>query len=307
MRRPLGRPNLWPLYYALRDARLGAGRNLVAAVSAVLVAAFAVSLAALVFLGSDATRSAARLLREQAAMRVVLTEPSEATSPAGRAEAVARRIRALPGVASARVVPPEETLAALEEAFGGTVDLGRLFPENPFPPSVAVSLTDPDEAGALAARIARWPEVDEVVYGQKYLPAVLGLADFLRRAGLASVVGFALLGLAVTVVTWQLAVLSRLAEVRVKAWMGVSPWALAGQFAAEGALLGLAGGALAAMGLILVVHRVELALATLLPWPLAPPRFGPLVVLCLASGTALGAAGASLALARLARREGVFR
>lgn len=288
--------NLWPLYYVLRDAREGTSRNPLASVAVILMIALAVTFSGGTWLALEATRSFTDLLREQAQMRVIL-------APGGAGpEALARDIRSLPGVRGVTFVSGAETLRRMESAFSGSVDLGSVFQDNPFPDSLDVDVADAARAPGLAKRIEAMPGVGQVVYGQRYLAPLLRLADAIRRIGWTAAAGFGAVALLVSIVTWQLAFLNRLPEVRIKQWMGVSPGAIRGQFVLEGALLGLAGGALAALGLVYGVSVVLANLRAVVPGlgATAAP-LGWLVAGCLLSGAALGGLGAALAHGRSAR------
>ncbi|MBX5476838.1 MAG: hypothetical protein IRZ18_06925 [Clostridia bacterium] len=295
------RLNLWPWLYMLRDVREGTSRNVLPAVALILMTALAVLFVSGVAVASRETRALVTLLREQAKMRVIVADGADAS-------ALAARIQKLDGVRAATVVPRETTFARMEQAFSSQVDLREVFADNPFPDSIDVEVADPAAIAPLVREISGLGGVDQVVYGQRYLTPLLRLAGWLGRVGWAAGAGFGLLALLVSAVTWQLALLARASEVRIKALMGVPPARIWGQFLLEGALLGLAGGTLAALALVVVTSALAsgaTALMPFLPHPAAGGA-GAWVALCLASGAALGALGAGLAVLRALRQEGMW-
>ncbi|MBE3590118.1 MAG: hypothetical protein IMW98_04750 [Firmicutes bacterium] len=289
--------NLWPLFYMLREAREGTSRHALAAVALILMTALAVLFVAGMAAASRETAALAAVLREQAKLRVIVSEGADA-------QTLAARIRMLPGVRAATVIDRRTTFARMEAAFSSQVDLRAVFEENPFPDSIDVDVRDPAAVAPLVREIARLSGVEEVVYGQRYVEPLLRLAAWLGRAGWAAGTLLALLALLVSVVTWQLAVLARGAEVRIQSLMGVPPARIWGQFLLEGALLGLAGGLLAALAMVLLQGALSAAAAMLVFLPRGTGlATGAWVGLCVLAGAGLGVLGAGLAVLRALRQE----
>ncbi|HET7558669.1 MAG TPA: permease-like cell division protein FtsX [Limnochordia bacterium] len=286
---------LWRLFYTLRDAREGVARNPLAAAAIVLIIAFAVTVAGGVWLSERGTTALAGLLEEQAKLRVFLDPSADATKLADQA-------RALPGVRTVDFVSKAETLARMNRAFSGQVDLGKAFAQNPFADSLDVEVRNAAGVEAVVQKLQGLPGVDEVVYGQNYVGPMLNFAASLRLAGSLAVAGVSLIALLVGVVTWQLALLSRLAEVRIKVLMGVRKRSVLAQFALEGVLLGLLGGLLAALGSVYGAGVAVKSVLSALPFTDAgAPPFGLMVVGSLALGLVLGGLGSLVAAGRVLR------
>jgi len=297
VRRSAGAPTraLWTLFYLLRDAREGTSRNALAAVAVVLMIALAVGFTGAIALTVRGTHSLTSLLQHQARMRVLLAPKADAASLTGK-------IRAMPGVRSVSFISKQSELARMERAFTGEVDLSQVFTTNPFPDGLDVLLSNAGEADRIAGSVSSLPGVDRVVYGAQYIRPLLRLAATLKRTGWLAATLFALVALLVSAVTWRLAILHRAAEVRTKQLMGVRPIVIHGQFVAEGALLGLIGGALAALVLVYVAGAFIDNVLTLLPIG-SPGRapYGLLAAGCLIAGVLLGAIGAVSAIGAVAR------
>lgn len=289
---------LWSLYYLFRDAREGTSRNVLAAVAVIVMVALAVGFTGAVALTVQGTRSLTTLLQHQARMRVLL----DASTDSGQ---LAPEIAALPGVRSVTFIGKQQELARMERAFTGQVDLAQVFVTNPFPDGFDVLLSGADQAAAVAASVSSLPGVNKVVYGQQYLAPLLRLSSALKRIGWLAAVGFGLVALLVSTVTWRLAILHRSAEVRTKQLMGVRPAIIYGQFVAEGTLLGLIGGAVAALVLVYVAGSFVDTVLRLLPatgYLQAP--FGALVLGSMLAGALLGSIGAISAIGAVARIAG---
>jgi cell division transport system permease protein len=289
---------LWTLYYLLRDAREGTSRNALAAIAVVLMIALAVGFTGSVALTARGTESLTSLLRHQARMRVLLTSSADPS-------VLTHRIQEMPGVRSVTFVSKQAELDRMERAFTGQVDLRAVFTDNPFPNGLDVLLSSPGRAEANASSISALPGVERVVYGQQYIRPLLRLAGTLKRTGWLAALLFGLVALLVSAVTWRLAILHRAAEVRTKQLMGVRPIVIHGQFVAEGALLGLLGGTLAAVVLVYVPGAFVDNVLTLLPIAGAHQApYGLLAAGCLAAGLLLGSIGAISAIGAVARTAG---
>jgi cell division transport system permease protein len=112
-----------------------------------------------------------------------------------------RRVESVPGVQRVRYISKDEALRGLRQVLGSQAGVTEQLPRNPLPASVEVTpgadTATPEGTRALAQRLARLPEVDEVQGGVEW---VEGLAHFQRL--------FELVGLGVGAVLALAAVLT---------------------------------------------------------------------------------------------------
>lgn len=206
---------------------------------------------------------------------------------------------------SARYVSPADALQALAVGLGEEGRVLAELRENPLPASVEVTPGGShsiEDIEVLALKLEKFSGVVEVDRGSEWMDRVVGL----RRA--ADVIGLTvlpvlLLGagvLAGSVV--RLSIHARAREIEVMRIVGATNAFVRAPFVCEGALSGLAGGMLGALGLWVLAHRLAPALAGALPLApemspqaLASPLHLSIVVL---AGTSLGVIASLLSVGR---------
>jgi cell division transport system permease protein len=219
-------------------------------------------------------------------------------------QALAERVRGLPGVGAVTLVGKQEALARFRASVGGGAALLEGLDENPLPASLEVVLApeqrSPDGLAALAAQLRELPGVDDLAYGLDWVEGYTRALAFVRGAGTVIGAVLALAALLIVANTIRLAVYARRDEIEILLLVGASRAFVAVPFLLEGFGQGALGGGLAA-GLLYAVYRFTLpglgdALAFLMGH--ADPQFlGSGAVLALvAGGAGLGVIGSSLAL-----------
>lgn len=269
------------LLFVLGETLIGLQRNVVLALAAVTTVAVSLYLlAGMLYAGHRAT-AYLDTLPGRFEMTVNL---KEGTDLAG-IRRTAKYLRRAPGVARVVWIPRDRRWAR-EKAAHPELTEGL---ENPLPDSMRVRLDDLSKGDAVAATARRMTTVDPVggvQYFREAQNAVAGWIPFLR--GIALRIGGLLLAVAGVLIlnAIRLTVESRRVEIRIMRLVGASRAAVALPFVLEGALQGVLGGALAALGLLGSQRVVEARLAemttgaSLAPFPIAPM----LGVLCAAGG-----------------------
>ncbi len=224
--------------------------------------------------------------------------------PAVPAMALARRIEAIEGVASARFIPRDEALAELKSRMAHQPALLENLVENPLPDAFEIRLK-PDEHGwerleHVAAVLRTLPEIEDVEYGQQWSGAARDIARLLRAGGLVLSGLFFVAALSIVANTIRLVIHSRREEVAVMRWIGASEPFVRAPFYLIGLILGLSGaglglGALYAAFRTLAARPELMLLAELVPYRFLTPA--PIAAILIAS-TLVGALGAHLSLGR---------
>ena len=150
---------------ALRDLRR-AGR---VAVSAIFLISLSLAALGAFWLLSSNLGQAIAQFRERVKVIVYLKrEP-----PAAEANALAERVRRMPGVAAVRYVGKTEALGTLRQVLGKDAAVADSLPQNPLPASLEITPTEEgatlEGSRALVTRLSALPETDEVGGGVEWM------------------------------------------------------------------------------------------------------------------------------------------
>ncbi|MBU1645395.1 MAG: permease-like cell division protein FtsX [Gammaproteobacteria bacterium] len=214
---------------------------------------------------------------------------------------IAERLHRFDGIASAKPVSREVTLARMK-AGAGLAEVLEALPQNPFPDAFVVNPRDerPEAMEKLAAELRKLPRVEHVQLDSAWVQRL----DALLRLGRTAVLLLALLlGVGLVAITFnsiRLQVLTSRAEIEVSRLLGATDAFIRRPYYWFGALQGLLGG-LVAWAMVFgatvwlrgpifdlaSLYRLDFALA-----PLAASDAGLMLVLA----AALGWTGAALSL-----------
>jgi cell division transport system permease protein len=216
------------------------------------------------------------------------------------------RLKAHPGVQSARLIPREDTLARMKTSEG-LADVIEALPRNPFPDAFVVTPADerPEAMEQLAADLRKLPKVEHVQLDSAWVRRLDALLK-LGRTGvllLAVLLGVGLV--AITFNTIRAQVLANRGEIEVSRLLGATDSFIRRPFQYFGALQGLSGGIAAwliAAGVTLWLRTpiAELAALYSIDFILRPlSSLDSMALLAAAAG--LGWLGASLSLRQYLR------
>jgi cell division transport system permease protein len=209
-----------------------------------------------------------------------------------------------------QLVTPRAALERLGRELGAAADALRGLGSDPLPPSLELGVPpawrDPVSLRRLSLELQKSAEVTQVDWGEAAVERLGALARALRWGGLFA---FAILLCATVVVvsaTLQLAIYARRGEVEIQKLVGATDRFVRAPFLIEGLLQGLAGAALALLGLAVVLHWVSPQLETLFAFLQVPRASGTLWGLrrtleLLGVGAGLGLMGSFLAVSRALR------
>ncbi len=239
----------------------------------------------------------------------------QATLPRERAIALGTELRQAAQTTGSNIklkfVSREEALTAMKER-AGLSDLVATLGENPLPDAYILKLANAEDASGaariekLAAELRTLPGVETVQLDAawvKRLAALLQLAT-----GLLWILGLTLCGVVVAVVfnTIRLQVVTQQEEISVSRLLGATDAFVARPFYYTGALLGLSAGALALLGVLLILNLLNEPVNELVrlygsTFQLAPLDMSAITLLLVIS-TGLGLLGAAMSVGQALRR-----
>lgn len=174
--------------------------------------------------------------------------------------ALKAELDAMDEIDEVRYVSADEAMQRFSESVPGIEQIFADLDQNPLPSSLEIRLLpqfqEPSRVEAFARRLNR-PEVADLDWSRTWVERYHGFVSMLRWSAL--VLGALLLTAAVVLVanTMGLVVHARRDELGLVALIGGTRAFAQAPFLAEGFLEGLAGGALAAVGLVVVHHEAE--------------------------------------------------
>ena len=177
-------------------------------------------------------------------------------------DALAKELAGDPSVAQIRFITGAEAKRRFQQTFPGLRDLPDQVGGDPFPASFELELheeyRDPQSLEVLALSYRAAPGVEEVRYDVGWVQRLAGIVDLVRRGGYG--IGLLLGGAALVTVAAvvRLTVLARREEIDIQKLVGATAGFIRAPFLIGATAQGLAGGLLAAGGLLLT-HRLILA------------------------------------------------
>jgi cell division transport system permease protein len=153
----------------------------------------------------------------------------------------------IPGISGASYISKAAAMAKMGQRFGGEMLQG--LDENPLPASFVLTVDQglfaPGAADSLSVRLAKFPEVDEVVFALDIVNRLSRLIKSIKILGLAlsSLVAFAAIFIVANIV--RVAISDRKKTVEIMQLVGATRSYILAPFVLLGGLLGIAGATLA--------------------------------------------------------------
>ncbi len=202
---------------------------------------------------------------------------------AGAVDVMRRDVAAFPEVSEVDYVSREQALETARRELGDLSPVFSQLDENPLPASLEVRLRpgqrDAEAVRAVARRIAAYPAIEDVRFGDDWLDRIFLLR---RIAAVATIVlGGAFAATAVLLIgaAVRMAIFARGEEIAIMRLVGATEAFVSRPFLVEGLLTGALGGLLA-LGLTFLSYRVLSGAVFALDW--IPPSWA-------AGGVAAGA------------------
>jgi len=250
------------------------------------------------------------LERVGADLKLVAFTSAGATSTQSQVDALAARLRALPGVAELHYVAPDEAMARLRGDLGEDADVLDGMAKNPLPGSfelvVDADKRAPAELRALAGRVGAVAGIGEVRFGEAWVEGYARVVRMVEWLGVGLGAFLVLVLGAIVAATVRLSLHARADEIQIQRLVGAGGLFVRLPFYLEGALQGGLA-ALAALLLLRGLYALGLPLlGDALGWLVGAQAlvfFGAGEALgLLALGVGLGVGGALMSLVSLEDR-----
>jgi cell division transport system permease protein len=278
---------------ALREVLLAFKRAPLLAMLGITTIAFSLFAFGLFGLVAINIKAALREIEDRVEIRAFL---ADGASDAQVVE-VMRGIGDLPQVADVGYVSPD---SALQRARAELEEFRDVMEGAMLPASVELRLKegarDPESMQLISRRLQTYPVVEDVRYGREWVEKLYRIRNIAGIAG--SVLGsvFALVAVIIIGSTIRMAILARTKEIEIMRLVGATNTFVRLPYLIDGALKGLAGGAIAALLSWTAVQLVSVNL-------MAAQFFSPQqVMLGIAAGGLLGLVGSWLSVGRHLRR-----
>ncbi len=250
-----------PLYFLRRAMVNLRGAPLPAFVTAATIAVSIFLFGAFLLTGENGARAIVGWAGEGDALVAYTTRGM----PSASVEALGRKIGALPAVAAARVITPEQGFEDLRRALGDQAPvLEGVEPREVLPAAITVKLhassLAPEAVDAVARQIRGFAGVEALDSETAWVARFARLGSMLWWVGLgwAAILGFG--SLLVIGNSTRLAALTRKDEIEVLRLVGASEAFVVIPFFLEGAIQGLAGSAVGVGALFAAYSALEQAL-----------------------------------------------
>jgi len=187
-------------------------------------------------------------------------------APASGLDAVEQRVRRFPAAGDVRVISAEEARERFFRDFPELADIVRNLKDNPFPPSIEMSLRRsdvPDEdIFKLIEDVKSDPAVEDARFNREWADRVRSLGRLARAAGffLGGILVLASFLIVSNVI--KLNVLARKSEIEILRLVGATNSFIRMPFLLEGVVMGIAGGLLSLALVYLVVKLFPVYLVT---------------------------------------------
>ncbi len=235
---------------AFREALLAFRRTPLMSMLGITTIAFSLFAFGLFGLVALNIREALRLVEDRVEVRAFLVDGTSEEAIAAALGDVA----AFPEVREVGYVSPDSALARSREELAEFRDV---FDASVLPGSLEIRLRegfrDPVTVQALADRIATYPFIDDVRFGQEWVAKLYRVRTLSVLAGTGLGIVFALVAVLIIGSTIRMAVLARAREIEIMRLVGATNAFVRMPFLIEGVLKGALGGALA-VGLTWLTH-----------------------------------------------------
>jgi len=204
-------------------------------------------------------------------------------------------------VKSVVYVSKVDALERLKEDFKDNPEILENLRSNPLPASFEIALVDPQAVDTVAARFEGDPIVDEVRYGKEIADKLFAFTSQARNFMLIFIVLLGIVAILLISNTIRLSIFARKREVEIMKLVGATNWFIRWPFVIEGVTVGFLGAAVAAAVVLALNAYLVDRIRGSLPFMAVPLDAVPyvlVIVILLAVGVVIGAAGSGIGLRR---------
>ncbi|MFH1149501.1 MAG: permease-like cell division protein FtsX [Actinomycetota bacterium] len=231
--------------YFFKESTSSMRRNMALTIAAVMVTTLSLVILGVVSMSVHAGNGLAASMKERVdEIRVFLKENitvEERTS-------MESYIRKMTEVKSVKYISKEEALEQFKDMYKDQPDMIEQIEGNPFPAEFKVRMKDPKYNTEVAKRLETRPEVSVDDAGKKEIKnprdvveKVLKWTGAIQKFGMAVVLAFGLVSIALVSITIRMAIYARRKEISIMKLVGATNWFIRWPFILEGVMEGFFG------------------------------------------------------------------
>ncbi len=214
--------------------------------------------------------------------------------------AVGKQLKQLNGLKGISFTNKDQALANFRESMGDQAALLDSMNGNPLPASYKISFQSPDQLQDAVNLVKKYPQVDDVQYGQEIVEQLYRVAQFIRISGIILIFFLAAAELFIISNTIRLTVFARRREIQIMKYVGATNGFVRWPFLFEGMVIGFIGSGISSILLWLCYRMIqeEIHNAGLVFIPLLAmyPFIVHVAIFLLAAGIIIGALGSAISL-----------
>lgn len=214
--------------------------------------------------------------------------------------AVGKQLKQLNGLKGISFTNKDQALANFRESMGDQAALLDSMNGNPLPASYKISFHSPDQLQDAVNLVKKYPQVDDVQYGQEIVEQLYRVAQFIRISGIILILFLAAAELFIISNTIRLTVFARRREIQIMKYVGATNGFVRWPFLFEGMVIGFIGSGISSILLWLCYRMIqeEIHNAGLVFIPLLAmyPFIVHVAIFLLAAGIIIGALGSAISL-----------
>lgn len=214
--------------------------------------------------------------------------------------AVGKQLKQLNGLKGISFTNKDQALANFRESMGDQAALLDSMNGNPLPASYKISFQSPDQLQDAVNLVKKYPQVDDVQYGQEIVEQLYRVAQFIRISGIILILFLAAAELFIISNTIRLTVFARRREIQIMKYVGATNGFVRWPFLFEGMVIGFIGSGISSIPLWLCYRMIqeEIHNAGLVFIPLLAmyPFIVHVAIFLLAAGIIIGALGSAISL-----------
>lgn len=214
--------------------------------------------------------------------------------------AVGKQLKQLNGLKGISFTNKDQALANFRESMGDQAALLDSMNGNPLPASYKISFQSPEQLQDAVNLVKKYPQVDDVQYGQEIVEQLYRVAQFIRISGIILILFLAAAELFIISNTIRLTVFARRREIQIMKYVGATNGFVRWPFLFEGMVIGFIGSGISSILLWLCYRMIqeEIHNAGLVFIPLLAmyPFIVHVAIFLLAAGIIIGALGSAISL-----------
>lgn len=284
------------LCYFLRETVTSLVRNRFMAVASILTVTLSMFILGVFLSAVLNINHMATYLESQVEMTVYLKDGIKTDD----VMAVGKQLKQLNGLKGISFTNKDQALANFRESMGDQAALLDSMNGNPLPASYKISFQSPDQLQDAVNLVKKYPQVDDVQYGQEIVEQLYRVAQFIRISGIILILFLAAAELFIISNTIRLTVFARRREIQIMKYVGATNGFVRWPFLFEGMVIGFIGSGISSILLWLCYRMIqeEIHNAGLVFIPLLAmyPFIVHVAIFLLAAGIIIGALGSAISL-----------